>query len=326
VNSVSELPGKDLVRSMTAAAVTGLGIVGPDPGAGPDWFDVRTRLGPRGYKYLPPAAQYLLAAGRIASAEGCLTEVVPPPRRGFVLATNGGLADLFDKMDRTILETGSEELAPAMAPYFAVNVLGSRLAAEQALKGFSLTLTAPHTAAVDAIGAGLRALAAGRCDVVTVVATEHRLPGAGAGEEGAVALVLETHDTVVARGTPVLGTVDARTVFAPPRLVTTPDGRTRLAALLDRAVRELGAAGLPVQLVADGSPVASAVAAALGTDHGEPVGKGCLAAALRATGLLTRPGSGGALLVVATAEGRIALTTVRAPHPRPPADLRESRP
>ena len=144
-----------------------------------------------------------------------------------VLATNGGLARLFDDMDRQVAgEEGADGLAPVSAPYFAVNVLGNRVAADHGLKAFALTMASPRTAAMDAVEAGARALRAGRCDVALVAATEHRLPGGAAGEEGAVAFLLEAGDQHEA---PVLR---AGSLFVPPQIRTAPEGTGRAEWLM----------------------------------------------------------------------------------------------
>ncbi|NED00989.1 hypothetical protein G3I55_04845, partial [Streptomyces sp. SID6648] len=54
--------------TVAEAVVTGVGTVAAPAGTALDepWFDYRARLGPRGYKYLPDACQYLLAAAKDA--------------------------------------------------------------------------------------------------------------------------------------------------------------------------------------------------------------------------------------------------------------------
>ncbi|MFJ3090887.1 beta-ketoacyl synthase N-terminal-like domain-containing protein [Streptomyces sp. NPDC086838] len=306
--------------SATQWAVTGVGAVAPEAGAEDGaWFDHRVRLGPRGYKYLPAAAQYLLAAARGALDDGGRCEAVPPERRGAALALNGGFAELFDAMDRQVaVEGGAAGLSPATAPYFAVSLLGSRLTAELALKAFALTLATPRVAALEAVEAGGRALAAGRCDTLVVGAAEHRLPGspAGRGEQGAIAMTLEPRAAAEARGARVRGTVAARSLFVPPGREL-PDGLVpgavrRLLPDLDTAVE--------VHHVTDGSPFASAVGAEVDRAAGTtgrvtPAGSGCLTGAQALAGMLTGP-PGTRLLLTATGEGHAALALVRtAPGP-----------
>ncbi|MFC9297972.1 beta-ketoacyl synthase N-terminal-like domain-containing protein [Streptomyces sp. NPDC057011] len=331
----------DTTDATPALAVTGASVVLPPSPAGAegagdgppdDWFDYRSRLGPRGYKYLPAAAQYLLAAAREAAAGGSGLDAVAEDRRGSVLALNGALAGLFDRMDRQVaLEGGAAGLSPATAPYFAVSVLGARLAAEHGLKGFALTLASPGTAALEAVEAGARALYAGRCDSLFIGAAEHRLPKAAGepGEQGAVALVLERRAAAEARGARVLGTCRAGSLFVPPRTLETEAGRARLTALvgstLDRLLDGWAPEAPEVHYVLDDSAVAAQVRAAVDAAMRRPaagavpLGAGALTAAVRLAHLLTGP-PGDRLLVTAGARGHVALALLRArpnpPHPR----------
>ncbi|MEV0219282.1 beta-ketoacyl synthase N-terminal-like domain-containing protein [Streptomyces sp. NPDC050704] len=243
----------------------------PMPGAG-EWFDHRERLGRRGYKYLPAAAQYALAAARRALADGGRPDAVPADRRGLLLATTAGLAGLFDAMDATVAEDGGAALlSPATAPYFAVNVLGNRLAAELELKGFALTVATARTAAVDALSAGALALAAGRCDTLVLVAAEEPVPPGrgGGGEQGAAAFTLEPLAAARARGARVRAVVRAGSLFVPPGALRTAAGRDRADARLSAELAALfgGAGDRPrpahPDLDLDDSPVSEAVALAL---------------------------------------------------------------
>ncbi|WP_405471669.1 beta-ketoacyl synthase N-terminal-like domain-containing protein [Streptomyces canus] len=294
---------------MDEIAVTGVGVVsawGDEPGVaaahrglpsdGREWFDHRVRLGARGYKYLPAAAQYVLAAARAAVAGGAWADAVPADRRGLLLATNAGLAAVCDAMDATVAERGADGISPALAPYFAVNVLGNRLAAELSLHGFALTVATARTAALDALSTGASALAAGRCGALLLAATEEPVPAprGGGGEQGAAVLALEPLTSARARGAAVHATLRARSVFLPPGALARPEGRERAARVLDRVLEELvpgarvhegasavageapgvsGGAGrvpggpvssaLSVHLDLDTSPVSEAVAGAL---------------------------------------------------------------
>lgn len=263
-------------------AVTGVGVVSPwgdDPETaaagrgipfpGGEWFDHRTRLGPRGYKYLPVAAQYILAAARAAQLDGGCPEAHPADRRGFLLATNAGLAALFDSMDATVAAEGAAGLSPASAPYFAVNVLGNRLAAELSLNGFALTVATARTAAVDALSAGGLALASGRCDTLVLAAAEEPVPAArgGGGEQGAVALTLEPAAAARSRGTAVLATLLARSLFIPPAALESVEGRTRADQVLAAVLTQMLPSASPpptLHVDLDCSSVSAAVAAALG--------------------------------------------------------------
>ncbi|MGW7047794.1 beta-ketoacyl synthase N-terminal-like domain-containing protein [Streptomyces avermitilis] len=349
--------------------MTGVGVVSPwgdtaevaaaaggaaMPGA-ERWFDHRERLGPRGYKYLPAAAQYALAAARAALADGGRPDAVPADRRGLLLATGAGLASLFDAMDATVAEDGgAAHLSPATAPYFAVNVLGNRLAAELELKGFALTVATARTAAADALSTGALALAAGRCDTLVLAAAEEPLPAArgGGGEQGAAAFTLEPLAAARARGARVHGTLRARSLFVPPGALRDSAGRERAAAYLTAALADLllGPAGGPpvpvspdLGLVLDldlgesavGEAVALAVAGAVPGDGPPATGPrlpvpsgapeiahspgahrvGCLGPAFAVAHAVTSPDGPDRLVVCATGAGHVALVRVSPARP-----------
>ncbi|MDN3060747.1 beta-ketoacyl synthase N-terminal-like domain-containing protein [Streptomyces sp. SRF1] len=246
--------------------VTGIGTVSADG------FDFRTALGRRGYKYLPAASQYFLAAAKVALAQAGpdALEAVGPEERGAAVGTNSAAVALHHMMDRTITATGAEDLSPALAPYFSINLFGSRLATEHDLKGFNLTFTSPRVAGLEALQAGRRAIATGRARRLLAGATEEALPegepGADRPESGAVALVLEPASAARSRGAAALGRVAVRSFFLPPRVAASADGAGQAAALLRDALAALGHRAdrpLTVTAVLDGSPVGEAVAAAL---------------------------------------------------------------
>ncbi|MDW6062477.1 hypothetical protein SAZ11_36190 [Streptomyces sp. FXJ1.4098] len=120
--------------------VSGVGTVRPEG------FDFKTALGRRGYKYLPTASQYFLAAAKRALADIGQDDplvAVDAERRAAAVGTNSAAASLHDAMDRTVMETGAAELSPVLAPYFSINLFGSRLAMEHELKGFNVTFVSP---------------------------------------------------------------------------------------------------------------------------------------------------------------------------------------
>ncbi|MEU5611095.1 beta-ketoacyl synthase N-terminal-like domain-containing protein [Streptomyces sparsogenes] len=305
-------PGVNLV-------VSGVGTVRAEG------FDFKTALGPRGYKYLPPASQFFLAAAKRALADagpGSL-EAVDPERRAAAVGTNSAAASLHDAMDRTVIGTGAAELSPATAPYFSINLFGSRLATEHHLKGFNLTFTSPRVAGLEALQNGGRALAAGRARWLLAGATEQALaegePGADTSEAGAVALVLEPAAAVAARGGRVYGTVAVRSFFLPPAMAASEGGAGRARALIEGALDALGhpAGGpapggpQPVTAVLDGSPVGRAVVAALGerAEH-VPAGAGCLEPVARVAAALADGAGPARVVVTAAAEGNAAVCLV----------------
>lgn len=312
--------------------VTGLGVVSPrgdDPvtaAASPHdaregWFDYRTELGRRGYKYLPTAAQYFLAACRRAlPAEGGPADLAPA-ERGAAVGTNSGAEALHTAMDDTIVKSGADDLSPATAPFFSINLFGSRMAMEHAFQGFNLTLTSPRVAGFEAIQTGVRSLRLGRASWLMAGATEEALapldPGASASETGAVAMVLEPADRAVARGATELGRVEATSFFLPPRTAGSARGAERARQLLLRtALAPHGTHGPPEDVIAvlDASPVGEAVGAALGgRARRVPAGSGCLEPLLQTAGVLAGEGSRNAAVVTASALGNVAVCRITPP-------------
>ncbi|ANZ39743.1 hypothetical protein BBK82_30580 [Lentzea guizhouensis] len=165
--------------------VTGIGVVSPrgrdavkaaesDPVRAWDgWFDHREELGRRGYKYLPPPAHHLLAAAKSALADsGASLESAEDIERGVVIGTNSAVSPLHADMDRTVVHASSDDISPAFAPFFSINLIGSRLAPEHGLKGFNVTVTSPRIAGLEAIEIGARAVALGRARWLLVGVTE----------------------------------------------------------------------------------------------------------------------------------------------------------
>ncbi|MFD8933929.1 beta-ketoacyl synthase N-terminal-like domain-containing protein [Streptomyces sp. NPDC059578] len=313
----------------TDVAVTGIGVVtprggdasaadAPRPDAPGDWFDHRTELGRRGYKYLPPAAQYYLAAAnRALAAAGGPT--VPAEDRGAAVGTNSAAEALHTAMDETVITAGASDLSPATAPYFSINLFGSRMAMEHRLQGFNLTLTTPRIAGLEALQTGLRSLRLGRASWLLAGATEEALdprdPGAARSEVGAVALVLERTDLLRARGGTALGHLAVRSCYVPPD-ASADEARARVARLL--ADRPAGAAATQagdMTAVLDGSTVATAVHQVLGPDvRRVPAGSGALEPLLQAVGTVDRHPDRPGAVVTASAQGNVAVCWVLPAH------------
>ena len=305
-----------------AFVASGIGILTPptgEPAAGGEWFDYRRELGPRGYKYLPAASQYLLAATKRALADsGASLDQVGPERRGAAVGTNSAASALHGDMDRTVLGSDARDLSPALAPFFSINLFGSRLAIEHELKGFNLTLTSLRVAGLEAVQHGLRSARLGRASWLLASAAEAALdetePGAGTSEAGAVAVVLEPEEAVTARpGSRCYGRCQVWTAFLPPA-----QADTDLAAGLVRAARR--ALGLPasarprVRAVVDDSRVGAALARVLGVqDQRVPARAGCLEPMVQVARALTgaaEAGPDGQLIVTAAAEGNVAFALI----------------
>ncbi|MFF7654492.1 beta-ketoacyl synthase N-terminal-like domain-containing protein [Streptomyces sp. NPDC007983] len=299
--------------------VTGVGEVDADG------FDFRDELGRRGYKYLPSASQYVLAAAKRALAdagEDALT-AAGPERRGAAVGTNSAAVSLHHAMDRTVVGAGGAgALSPVTAPYFSINLFGSRLATEHDLKGFNLTVTTPRVAALEALQTGVRAVAAGRASRLLAGATEEALPegepGADTSEAGAVALLLEPAAAVAERGGRAYGRVGVVTFFLPPGPAAPADGAGAAAEALRDALAALGhrpGAPLTVTAVLDGSPVGEAVGEAVAEALGDgiervPAGAGCLAPLARVAAALRHPTEHAHAVVTAAAEGNTAVCLV----------------
>ncbi|MEQ4299786.1 beta-ketoacyl synthase N-terminal-like domain-containing protein [Plantactinospora sp. B6F1] len=317
VPSVGRVPGR--MPPAGQVVVTGIGVCAPpvDRPATGAWFDVRTRLGRRGYKYLPAACQYLLVAGRDAldDAGGCL-DGAGEEFRGVVIGTNNGVAALHDEQDRTVIAEHAGELSPVTAPFGAVNVLTSRLSMEHGFTGISLTLTSPLVAGLESMQVGARAFAAGRVNLLLAGAMEQAVPApeAAAPEEGAVVLLLEPPERAEARGATGYGRCAVRTLLLPPRGLGSGAVRERAAAVVREAARDLGADQVPVYALLDDSPVselvAGAVPAAVGPvrDAGPPAA-GSLTPMLRLADRL-RAADGDSLLVTAAGTGNVAMVRI----------------
>ncbi|MEU3717287.1 beta-ketoacyl synthase N-terminal-like domain-containing protein [Streptomyces californicus] len=311
--------------------VSGIGVVTPwsdtpadaavatgrpsEPG---DWFDHRERLGRRGYKYLPTATQYFLAAARSALADAGETrpdsDLADEQRRGAMVGTNSAAVALHESMDRTVMAEGADALSPATAPYFSINLFGSRLATEHLFRAFNLTLTSPRVAGLEALETGTRSLAAGRASWLLAGSTEEALPaghpGAAASERGAVALVMEPAARVLERGAAGYGRCRARSFFLPPEVAAAPRGADRARERIDSAITALGLRpGDAHQVIAvlDDSPVSAAVAAAVGPRAKRvPAGSGALEPLLQIAGALSDL-SGPVVVVTAAREGNLAV-------------------
>lgn len=208
--------------------VGGLGIIAPGISgprqaldqaaqADPDWFQANVALPGRGYRRLPDACKYLLAAARLAiSDSGDRFLEHEPDSRAAVVATNNVSAALMEELDSTIILKGAEELPPSLTPFMIMSLFASRLSMEHEITGFNLTVNSPVTAGIEALQIAARAIAAGRASTVLVGAVEEALSPAqfaGSGSQaGAVVLCCESTGT----GTGGYGTCRARSAFLDP--------------------------------------------------------------------------------------------------------------
>ncbi|MEV5676419.1 MULTISPECIES: beta-ketoacyl synthase N-terminal-like domain-containing protein [unclassified Streptomyces] len=266
--------------------ITGTGAVAQEPRAAGEpgdaaWFDPAAHLGRRGWKYHSPATRYLLAAGHLALGrrhdDPPLTGG-PSSRLGVVTGTQYAIDRAHRRMDDVLRTEGVRGISPAEVPAFSMSTPGSQLAITVGARAFSVTLTNPVTAGLEAVHFAMTALRTGRADRVVAAATDRAPDGDGAGcgggqYDGAAAVVLSAPDPAGRTGALATLTGGLSRFVAPgadgardPAALAAA-GR-RIAALAD------GANGLrlvvsgPAGAAPFGRAVRDAVAAALGAGGG----------------------------------------------------------
>ncbi|MFE6402560.1 beta-ketoacyl synthase N-terminal-like domain-containing protein [Streptomyces alboflavus] len=302
-------------------AVVGLGLVAPgvrgpegalDPAreAVPGWFRPEVALPGRGYRRLPDACKYLLAASRLAVGDaGDRFAKTERNLRAAVVAVNNTGAALLEELDHIIMRDGAEEMSPSSSPFIAMSSFASRLSMEHDITGFNLTVNSPVTAGLEALGTAARAVAAGRARAVLVGAVEEALSPAQAtgprSEVGAAVLQCEP----VAGGDAGYGTCRTRGGFLDPGAAA-----RQVAAVLG----PLAGADPPgrIDAVLDDSAVGTAVARWLdGLSGGcdvvlvpSPAQAGCLVPLRRALGLFAQehPAPTRRAVLAASAQGTLA--------------------
>ena len=292
--------------AVVAAGVTGpadlLAPVAPDPG--PDWFDPVRHLGRRGWKYLTPATRYLLAAAALAGTEDA--EPPPPEAVGVVTGTSDAIDAVHAEFDHIVRTEGVGGLSPAQLPGFSVNIPASQLAIATAARAFSVTLTNPGVAGLEAVLFAVAAIRAGRAAQVLATATEQGGNAVPRGGAVAIRLAVAAPDPVahVLGGASRFVPVDADGSVAADRfaaLLRGTSGPVRLAVSGSdaAAVRDLVTAGLARSGV-DTVPVETLGAA------GE---YGTVSGLLQLAGLLCTPGP--ALAVTSSGAGHLAAVALR---------------
>ncbi|GHH94990.1 beta-ketoacyl synthase N-terminal-like domain-containing protein [Streptomyces capillispiralis] len=253
--------------------ITGVGAVAEEPrpgqGQGEDgpWFDAAAHLGRRGWKYLTPATRYLLAAGNEALGR---RHTDPPltgaeaERFGVVTGTQYAIARVHRRMDTVLTTEGVRGISPAEVPGFSMNTPGSQLAISTGARAFSVTLTNPVTAGLEAVQFAVTALRAGRADVVVAAATDQAPEdrGGSGAYDAAAAVVLaargRTPGPAGAEG-PLAAVTGGLSRFLPPG----PAGAVDPAALAASAARvaALARGTDGVRLVVGAPPAAASRAA-----------------------------------------------------------------
>lgn len=315
--------------AVAGLGITAPGISGPNSAlapageATPEWFQAAVALPGRGYRRLPVACKYLLAAARLAIEDaGNRLSETGRDRRAAVVGTNNAGAALLEELDYTIITKEAAEMPPSSTPYMIMSLFASRLSVEHDITGFNLTVNSPVTAGLEAIQIASRAVAAGRASTVLVAAVEEalspsQLPGGGS-QAGAAVLYCEPTSTGTAR----YGTCRARSAFLDPAGAETNTAAAVFASLMgDNPPSRIDA-------VLDDSAVGMAAARWLDRLTGEcdvvivpaAAQAGCLTPVQRVVGLFAQEHTASARhgVLAASAQGTIALAELTV-VPRPPA-------
>ncbi|MBS2962353.1 hypothetical protein KGA66_04795 [Actinocrinis puniceicyclus] len=243
------------------AARSRLGAGQPRAGAGPDWFDPVSVLGQRGWKYLSPATRFLLGATARALAAARLEPGAYEDTQLAVAAgTNFAANPVLARFDAAVLAEGSDALSPAEAPNFSVNMPASHAAAKHGMRAFSLTLTNPVVAGLEALLALTRALGTGRAAAGLAGATEEMpdVPVRDDAGEGACALAVESEKGARERGAGALAEIAGgfcRFLPHPAETAASTQGSARLASALGDPLTALvtaagrGAQGDPIPFI-----------------------------------------------------------------------------
>lgn len=180
--------------SSFAIAVTGIGTITrtalrawdgvderdepPDRARPLDGFDPVVHLGKRGWRILPPATRYGMAAARLAAADafGSVEEAPSGPAVGVSIGTNFAVDALVERFDRAVVSEGVRGLSPMEAPQFSINLAASQIAIMQQLTAFSLTFCTLIVAGFEALAAAREALFEGRAEHVLAGAVEGKPP------------------------------------------------------------------------------------------------------------------------------------------------------
>jgi 3-oxoacyl-[acyl-carrier-protein] synthase II len=258
----------------------------------------------RGYRRLPAAAKYALAAAASAAAAArpAFTRI-PEPRRGVVLGTNNATAALHDTLDGAVTDGDAMGMSPSTAPFFASSLFAARVAMEHAARGFALTVNSPRTAGLQAFAVSARALRHGRADVVLAGAAEDDVAVAGAPSPGVGSVMFVCGKA----SEPGIGRVAVRSAF----VVAGPAATDHLDVVWADVV---GSAGPAVTAFLDGSPVADVVAEWLSRkgvefSRDEPP-PGCLSPVSAVAAALTGGGARPRAVVSAGADGGVTIALV----------------
>ncbi|MFI1968458.1 beta-ketoacyl-[acyl-carrier-protein] synthase family protein [Streptomyces cinnamoneus] len=209
----------------------------------------------------------LVAAAEALDRAGWQTDDPPYPPERIACVIGCGLAGTssFEAQREVLAGQGAEYVSPLMVPMMMGNAAAAHLSLRYGFQGESLCVASACASGAQAVGTGLRLLAAGAADAVLVGGTESATSdliaasfrNAGALSpsgtsvpfdrdrdgfllgEGAGVLLLETATGAAARGAPALGTVLGYGASSDAHHLTAPEpGGRRAAAAVTRALAD----------------------------------------------------------------------------------------
>ena len=332
-----------------AVCVTGIGPVSTEgigmaslgeidlelPGAGwprpIDGFDPSTYLGRRGWRHLPPATWYGVAAAHLAAEDARIaTTYEEGLRTGVVVGTNFSTYATVERLDQSVRAEGVAGISPLEAPYFCANLPASHISLTLGYRGFNVVLTDLLVAACASLLVATQALHDGRADRVLAGGVEGVPPEAGSAvlgpvaDEGAACLfLLEREHSASDRGARVrIRLTGGRQLFVPSRRRSPAEIDALLHPALDNTCPRLphqlrvftGAGDRFGQDVVDSISRwrwARAGTTELRSQAGAP--QGCVTPLLALSSWLARPQSDSRLLYAAVgSEGQIVLLSFMA--------------
>jgi 3-oxoacyl-[acyl-carrier-protein] synthase II len=217
-------------------------------------FDPRDHLGTKEVRRTDRSTQLAIVAADEAMDEAGLSEGLPCPAElvGCIMGTGMGGLDSLERQHDVLRERGRDAVSPLTVPLMMSNAVAGVVAMRHGLLGANFGVASACAAGAHAIGAAMRSIQSGECEIVVAGGAESVLtPLATAAfarmgatsttgvsrpfdarrdgfvlGEGAGVVVLESEDSAAARGATVLGellsyaaTCDAYHLTAPQ-----PDG------------------------------------------------------------------------------------------------------
>lgn len=135
-------------------------------------FDPLAFMDLREARTLPRAAQYALAATRLALEHAGITSFRDPRRVGVLIGTSSGTLAYALEQYAIFLERGVRRLHPSSPAYAHNACIASECAIQVGVHGPVMTLSSACTSSTDAIGLGARLIEQGVVDLLLVGGTE----------------------------------------------------------------------------------------------------------------------------------------------------------